>query len=410
MAKKVNGWQGIPYALPQQAPVPPRTPSPWAGVPYALPEEMQSTPTQASVDQASTTNPTDAESLAQNFNRLKSTGFQAPSGPINRTENKLTDQEQLKNLSVENTYLSPEDYNKLVQAAALTEPVKERKQQLANLDQFNRETIDSLPAQTDLSPLAALVDQWTGSNLSRSYKRPMAAEERAKLLMDYGTKTEANRQKLLDEVMKAAQYMKSGTATNQLMSSLTGIQGAGYVQPKPTSSGSGARMDWNIVQAGDKINKDFLAANSTLDQLQTAIQGGKLADVQQALSLAARAISGEKGVLTDQDIGRVLPQTIGMTADKFQAWLTNNPGVVMNPKILQTLRDQIPVIRARLQATKQAQLGTIQQAMKNSPELAGKANLLDPTRSTIAAPPGAKQEMGIKDMFKELLKQNAGKK
>lgn len=401
MATKVNGWKGVPYALPAQAPVAPASPRPtsgWMGVPYALPENGG--PTQEAVSEASDMGDP-AQALQNNFNALKAKGFH-PTGPINKTDNKLTDQEALKNLNVENTYLSPEDYNKLVQAAALTDPVKERKKQLTDLDTFNRDTISAIPVQTDLSPLMALADQWSGSKLAQSYHKPSGPEDRAKLLMDYGAKTEANKQKVMDEVLKAAQYMKSGTATNQLTSMLTGTQAAGYAPPKPPGGGSGARMDWQIAQEGNKVSKEFQESKGRLDSLSTALASGNLGDVTRALSLAARELSSEKGVLTDQDIGRVLPQTIGMSADKFASWITNNPNVKLDPKILQGLRDELPRALGRLQSRQAAKLAVLQDSMRASPELAGKTHILDAPKNSFTATP-VKTEPTLKDMFHEFL-------
>lgn len=48
--------------------------------------------------------------------------------------------------------------------------------------QSQLEAYKGMPSQLDISPLAALVDQWTGSNLSQAYNRPVSNEERLKTI------------------------------------------------------------------------------------------------------------------------------------------------------------------------------------------------------------------------------------
>lgn len=53
--------------------------------------------------------------------------------------------------------------------------------QQSNIDaqRANLQQIQNAPQQIDLTPLMALTDTWTGSNFSRSYKKPETAQERA---------------------------------------------------------------------------------------------------------------------------------------------------------------------------------------------------------------------------------------
>lgn len=336
---------------------------------------------------------------------------QPPGMAANNFQNKVQAQSGIQRRVVQDTYLSPEDYQALVDAAESVTPVQEQKKRLADLDKLNAASISSIPDYEDKSPLLNLIDTWTGSKLAAGYKRPMGTEDRAKILMEYGAKTKSDHEKVLQDVLKAAQYMKSGTALDQATSGFLASTGMGRSAPRATGgAGTGAKDDWKVIQEGNKVGKEFEESKSRLDAVRSALASGQLGDVKRALSLAARELSGEKGVLTDQDIGRILPNTIGMTADQFAAWISNDPSVQLNPAILQGLRAEIPRALARLQSRNAAKIATLQESMKNSPAFRGKTTLLDPFKNSMEKTQGPAAEPSLKDMFKEFVKKGAPKK
>lgn len=79
--------------------------------------------------------------------------------------------------------LTPASYqemlNKLSQSG---EGQVQARQQAAADTQKQLEAYSQLPSQVDLSSLSKLVDEWTGSNLTQAYNRPVSPEERMQVM------------------------------------------------------------------------------------------------------------------------------------------------------------------------------------------------------------------------------------
>lgn len=59
-----------------------------------------------------------------------------------------------------------------------------------------RGAIDAIPRQTDLTPLSNLLDQWTGQNITKGYKKPLTPEERNAMMLSLETGIQKSREGL----------------------------------------------------------------------------------------------------------------------------------------------------------------------------------------------------------------------
>lgn len=89
--------------------------------------------------------------------------------------------------------------------------------------------------------------------------------------------------------------------------------------------------------------KPMATYETTVGSMEDLIKEGTLQSVQQAVSNFARAISGEKGVLTDQDIARIYPPSLQLSLDKAVAWVSSNPNQKLPPEIVQNLLQGVQV-------------------------------------------------------------------
>lgn len=309
---------------------------------------------------------------------------------------------------LEDTYLSPEEYQALVDAAESVTPVQEQKKHLQDLESLQRETLAQLPVQKDESAMLGLIDDYTGSKMSQRYKAPMTPEARAQLLLSYGEKTKKDREALLKDVLSSARYMKSGTMMDQTVQSLLLGNTVGRAAPRPQGSGRGEAIDdWKVIAEGNKANKDYLEGKKILDTLDSNLGRGDLQGLRMSLSLAARQLGGEKGVLTDNDIARVLPNVPGLTIAGMEGWLTNNPNVLVDRKVTKGLKELSKVARERLKDKSLDQVNTLKASMAASPSFAGKTNRLDAVTNAIGKDSGPKSEPTIAEMIRERIKNKA---
>lgn len=77
--------------------------------------------------------------------------------------------------------LSNKDYEAISQRSANFPGMMQRGRDVASMRQGLEDYLQQ-PAQVNLSPLAGLVDTWTGSNLAKSYVHPPSAEERQMMI------------------------------------------------------------------------------------------------------------------------------------------------------------------------------------------------------------------------------------
>ena len=299
---------------------------------------------------------------------------------------------------------------------------QERRRSVANYEKAGRDIANNIPTDIDISPLLALSDTWFGGNLSKGYKAPLGYMDKAKAVFEQANQAQDLQGQYLQDLLKSTQYLKSGSQENEALRTLAETMGYANKneQPKNYSRGGGQNRgsaidDYKIIQEGAKISKEALDKLSSLDSAEQLLAAGDLGSIRRSLSIVARAVSGEKGVLTEQDITRVLPATINMDVNKFQAYLTSNPGVLADPKVINALIRDVRSARGRITKNADDKLSNFGNSLKQSPNFANKPidQMLLPYKESLSS----KQQSAIKSpdeietnefrqQFKQLLEQN----
>ena len=155
--------------------------------------------------------------------------------------------------SQRDTYLAPEEWSDLTGTIRGTPEVQDMLQAQADREEMLASMMGAKsPVGVDLTPLMALTDQWSGSKFTNSYKPPNATQDQ-KLLLEYGDKALDNKQKLMETILKGAQYLKSGSATDQLTQKLLEAQAYG-IENKPPPGARGFKPPDESVKAARFLN------------------------------------------------------------------------------------------------------------------------------------------------------------
>jgi hypothetical protein len=155
----------------------------------------------------------------------------------------------------------------------------------------------------DLSPLLALTDSWTGSNLSKGYTRPLSSDDYAKQLIAMKNLVQNQKRDLVDKQIEALSGLGS---SNKSLGPLLELARMGKQDD---------RFDRKFdLQREDAIDKKYDGLTKTLPEkslqfrtISEQLSNPNTVNLNIVAGLIARAVAGEKGVLTDSDIGRVIP-------------------------------------------------------------------------------------------------------
>lgn len=318
--------------------------------------------------------------LVEQFNQMAL--IPKGTGPRDTWMDRVTQKNQEQNKITENLYASPEEYNQLVGAVMNTEPVRQQQALLEAQDELAQDVISNYQTGMDLTPLMALTDAWSAKNpnLARAYKAPPGYGEKAKLLLDYGSKMADDRQRLMDKIMSGVQYMKTGTTSTGTLADLAALTQRGQT-PAPAPRGGGNRTDsvearWVITNA-KKLSEAFNDEMKQLSQIEANLARGDLQGLKISTGYISRVLGGEKGVLTDADIGRVMPSGLGLTIDNLEAYVTNNPNVLVDPVFMRGLQELLAEGKRNLRKKYDRDRLNFQNAVKAEPTLSSKAGLVD---------------------------------
>lgn len=245
-----------------------------------------------------------------------------------------------------NAYMTGPEYDTLVQAAASTAPNRALQGGIDEQQGMYEDVLRNMPqGMVDLTPLMAMTDAMTGSKFASSYKAPGDMYDNVKMLSGLQNQAQGSRERLAQLIMNETGGLKQGQDEQGYKSGLEESQKSGFAVPNPPQPRMGGLTPGNIAGAekwiigeNQKMLKDFTADKSALDNLKRALATGEFGDVRRSLAQAARVISGEKGVLTEGDLTRVLPQTLGMDWAKFATYVGSDPGFKIDPYILEGIK------------------------------------------------------------------------
>lgn len=188
----------------------------------------------------------------------------------------------------------------------------------------------SQPLQYDLTPLAALVDQWAGGgNL-------MAAAQAMK------PQTVEARQKELMALKKQLQDMRGSLTKNQLdayKAKLNAIDDGLRMT-------SGERQDRQLLKMEDTVRKDFNKISDefkkdkeNLNTLEDHVDSGDTRRISMVISSIARNVGEQKGSLSDGDVARSLPPDIATSWSQLEAYMGSRSNI--SPELQAALKNLI---------------------------------------------------------------------
>lgn len=120
-----------------------------------------------------------------------------------------------------------------------------------------------------------------------------------------------------------------------LQTALKGIKSKGGDK---FSRAQGLKIEKEFTDRGEKIMKEVNETIGGLDSLEGALRSGNPAQISATMSKAARVISGEVGVLTDKDVGRILPSTLAKDVKSLVTYLTSRTEQNLDPAAFDSLR------------------------------------------------------------------------
>lgn len=314
-----------------------------------------------------------------------------------------------------NSYMSGPEYDILAQAAMSTEPNRALQAGIDEQQGMYEDVLRNMPTgMVDLTPLMAMTDAMTGSKFAQSYKAPGDMYDNVKLLSGLQDRTQSSKERLAQLIMNETGGLKQGQDEQGYKSGIEESQKAGFAVPQPhaprlgqsglTPSGVANAEKW-IIGENQKMLKDFSSDKSSLDNLNRALAGGNLEDVRRALAQAARVISGEKGVLTEGDLTRVLPKTLGMDMAQFQAYVTSDPAVTLDPYMLDGLKRAVASSELDLRRRYAEKHQAFNSQLEGSSAFGGIPSLpvlQSPNNRIFAPPPPQKPDSSFEDMMNKV--------
>lgn len=189
-----------------------------------------------------------------------------------------------------------------------------------------------MPVGTDLSPIAALVDEWTGSKFAATYKQPFSEQDRFELINT-----------LNGQVGKAAHNLASDEL-NELKSKLLGkadIRAQQLELNKQKEARLADKQQWQKTQRDEVSDKQLETLNSYKTTIQNMDQIAELKKKVNTGPLVEKYQQGLKLVGTQDPDYTTLQTASGLNLFEY---IKNQSGAAYSDKELQTLKNNMPHI------------------------------------------------------------------
>lgn len=95
----------------------------------------------------------------------------------------------------------------------------------------------------------------------------------------------------------------------------------------------------------DKVEEDLYTNKRNVDTIRAMIETGKWATVKASSSFLSR-LFGEKGVLTDYDVQKVIPTSLLTTIASMQNFITSSPDAPLPKDLAKMLKDNIDILES----------------------------------------------------------------
>lgn len=195
--------------------------------------------------------------------------------------------------------------------------------------------------QIDFSPLAAYVDSNFSTNLLKGYKAPETPEERQAKIMEMEKFLQDQQGKLADtevDRLKAMMNAADERAKLRMMQSMARQDRFDESQLFKKEENIRKDLDKSVLEPLNEMELQYT-------KLGEALNSGDSQKIQNALSTYARSISGEKGVLTDQDIVRVLPRNFQADFARLESYFNSTPSAQIDPAFVKSMVEMIDMAR-----------------------------------------------------------------
>lgn len=238
-----------------------------------------------------------------------------------------------------------------LQLQAIREGIDAQKAAIPDLEGVSRK-IDLSSGRTDFSPLLALTDTWTGSDFSKSYKAPDSPEDLA------------YKKAQINQMIQKSK----GDITSQEINLLKNLEDSKNMKALIDSDREKSRAqrwgDTNIFNAEKKLLDDVTKNvadpvdkfTGFYDKTMKALDSGNYGRISQELISIARNIGEDKGPLSDTDVGRQLLPTLEADIAKLSTYLSSQPQDALDPKVVQSLKENIMAAKNKVAAIARAQL------------------------------------------------------
>lgn len=197
------------------------------------------------------------------------------------------------------------------------------------------EELKAKPGMVNLSPFAALADKWAGTKLAPVAQQMAGMSQEEKAVMTQKLTQALNQNKLATAREIGDQLSRAQAGESAKM--------ARFGLSQDLKKEDNLRND---------ITKSVMAPmqedKQNLDVMEAALMSGDYAQVMNTLSNYSRKVAGEKGVLTDQDIKRVLPGNFQGDLARFQSYFNSTPTEQIPPEYTKSMRDLMLLTKQKL--------------------------------------------------------------
>lgn len=168
------------------------------------------------------------------------------------------------------------------------------------------------PVQTDLSPTMALISSMAGDpNLARGYKAPAKEDVAGALRNLAGGQHQLAQDSIAN--LKTMLQNKRDAASGRDQRQMVALENSAFDKSQ--------KQFGKLQNDANTYREDSANVIDAITPRNGMVTAGR---VSQALAKFSR-LMGEKGVLTDQDLGRTLERTIGRDLERFRTYLSGQP-------------------------------------------------------------------------------------
>lgn len=209
--------------------------------------------------------------------------------------------------------------------------------------------------------------------LGRLDLRPFAQAVRGYGATNVAIPTEApeDRTEILRKLQKELTTAKGGLTGDQVAFLRTMMEDKKSAQAALSQGNQDIRVFQDVKRAYDKPAEDIQDFYQAHDAVKLALNSGDITAIQASLSNYAR-MSGEKGVLTDQDITRVMPNNLKQRAAKWWANVASDPTVEAPPEVIEALARGIDRLKQAAETKAKARFERVRSETEEGPGAYGK--------------------------------------